>query len=141
MKEQKPPLFSNKVIVIIKILTACILWFAASLFFFMHARVFLDDFLSPLFFMPIFFFGGLILVLIYIGFLVGRIEDKRLFLADKYDIPYKIMFSALLIFMNIRSLFIEPYLNIPITIIVLSLVSGAATWLTPRLVENNNEEF
>ena len=132
---------TNKTIVIIKIVSACVMWFVSSLFFFANINILLDDitqlsWLSPL---PILFFLALLAVLAYIGFLAGRIEDKRLFLADKFDVWYKIIFSLVLIYINIRSVIVN--LEVPALILVLSVASGLVTWFTPRLQMHDNQEF
>ena len=137
----KKRLFSNKTIVIIKIVAACILFFACCLFFFGNMKSFGEDLknFNPF---PIIFFVGIIWICIYISNLVGKIEDKNLYLADRFDWLYKLVFTITILSMIVRSFFfIKPYLAVPTEIIILCIISGVLTLLTPKIVDNNNEEF
>lgn len=139
-KDSKKPLFTNKQIVLIKIGSACLLFFCCCLFFFQSMEMFWNDLKSfnPF---PIIFFAGLIFVCTYISILVGHINSKELFKAERLDLVYRIVFSITLIALVIRSFFAKPYLNVPIHIVVLAVVSGIITWITPRIVDNNNSDF
>ena len=137
----KKRLVGNKAIVIIKISTACLLFFACCLFFFENTGMFLRDLknFSPF---PIVFFAGLAWVCGYIANLVGKIEDRNLYLADRFDWLYKIIFTITILATVVRSfLFAKPYLNVPTVIVTLFVVSGIITLLTPKIIDNNNEEF
>lgn len=132
--------FSNHIIVFIKVACALLLLFATLFFLFDNAYDLGNDFRNwnPF---PLILLGGLSFVIGYIAFLISRLWDNTVFRADRLDILYKIIFSIVLISICIRSLFIEPYLNVPVHLIILSVVSGIATWVTPRIVDNNSEEF
>ena len=139
--QPKARFFSNKTIVIIKIIAACILFFACCLFFFGNMEMFADDLknFNPF---PIIFFAGIIWVCIYISNLVGKIEDKNLYLADRFDWLYKLVFTITILSMVVRSfLFAEPYLAVQTEIVILCIISGILTLMTPKIVDNNNEEF
>ena len=92
-------------------------------------------------FFPIVFFAGIILICLYIANLVGHIESKELYKADRYDLWYRIVFTITLLSLVIRSFFAPPYLNVPIPIVCLAVASGLITWLTPKIVDNDNNEF
>jgi hypothetical protein len=126
--------------VVAKLVIACAMLFTSSLFFFQNVNEFWYDLLdiNPF---PVIFFAGIIFVCIYIGFLVSRIEDNALHRADKFDLAYKIIFSLLMIYISIRSFFIEPYLEVDAIMISILIFCGVVNWCTPRLVDNDNEEF
>ena len=133
-------LFSNKAIVVIKIAAACILFFACCLFFFENTTMFYNDILSfnPF---PLVFFIGIFWVSFFIINLVSKIEDKNLYLADRLDWLYKVIFIITILSMVVRSMLEKPYLNVPIEIIVLGIISGVLTLITPKIVDNDNQEF
>ena len=135
----KKQLLGNKTIVLIKITTACILLLGCALFFFLNMQMFLDDFLSIRFAFPIVFFAGLIWVCIYIVNLAGHIDDKNLHHADRFDWLYKIVFILTVLSIVVRSILKDFGANWPI--IVICIVSGILTLITPRIVDNNNNEF
>jgi hypothetical protein len=133
-------LLGNKSIVVIKIATAALLFFACCLFFFQYMDLFWSDLKNWIPF-PIVFFAGLIWVCIYIGNLVAHIESRNLYLSDRYDWLYKIVFTVIILSMVVRSFFAKPYLQVPEMIIVLCIISGIITYLTPKIVDNSNDDF
>ena len=136
----KKRLLSNKAIVIVKLVAATLLFFACSLFFFDNIDMFLDDIINfnPF---PVLFFAGLLWISGYIINLVIKIEDKNLHLADRLDWLYKIIFIVTIMAILVRSFFFIQPLSVPIEIVVICILSGIMTLLTPRIVDNNNEEF
>lgn|GEM_PF-2182638 len=154
-KKKKQMGLSNKAIVIMKIICACFLLLVCGLFLFSQTRIdngegglrvvmmtyILWQDITSWNLMPILFFLAVLAICAYISFLVFRITYKNLYFADKFDILYKVVFSFVLLYICIRSLFVEPYLNVPLEIVVLALVSGLFNWLTPATVFNDSEEF
>lgn len=135
----KKPLLDNKTIVIIKIATACILLLGCSLFFFSDMGLFWDDLmrLSPF---PVVFFAGLVWICLYIVNLAGHIDDQDLYHADRHDLIYKIVFIVTVMSMVFRC-FVFASLAVPREITIICIVSGIITMFTPKIVDNNNEEF
>jgi len=141
--EPKKQKVTNKTIVLIKIGTACLLLLGCSLFFFANMSLFWDDlksFISVVFFFPIVFFVGLLWICIYIVNLAGHIDDKDLHHADRYDWLYKIVFITTVMSMVCRS-FIFYGLNVPAVITTICVISGLITLFTPKIMDNNNDEF
>ena len=116
--------------VILRIIMACVLLFVTSFFFFRNMSVFWDDLASfnPL---PIFFFAGIAAVCVYISFLVSRSEDKQFHRADKFDLPYRVLFTVLLLYVCIRDFLIYPY-DITPWLIIIACVAGVVNWLIPK---------
>jgi len=140
----------NKVIVIINISAACLLFFCCCFFFFQNIGMFWSDLTSYLFFFPVLYFAGVVLVCLYIAVLVGKLESRQLAHADRWDFWYRIVFTVTLIILILRSFLgdfksagsLLNYHNAAsIVIIVLAFVSGLVTWLTPKIKDNNNNEF
>ena len=91
---------------------------------------------------PVIFFAGIIFVCVHISILIAKIEDKNLYLADRFDWLYKLIFTITILSMIVRGfVFAQPYLNISTFIVTLCAVSGVVTLLTPRIVDNDNKEF
>lgn len=137
----KKRILSNKTIVLIKIATASILFFACSLFFFQNLDLFEKDFkaFAPF---PFVFFAGIIWICAYIANLVGHMEDKNLHLADRFDWLYKVVSTIVIVAIIVRCFFFEkPYLSVPVIIITLCVISAAMTFLTPKIIDNDNDEF
>jgi len=145
--QPKEPLFSNKTIVLIKIAAACLLLLGGSLFFFTYITpsqegkltLFEEDLqsLNPF---PLVFLAGLVWVIIYVINLAGHIDDQDLHLADRHDLLYKIVFIVTVMSMVFRC-FVFSNLNVPEAITAICLLSGVITLFTPKIVDNNNEEF
>jgi len=136
--QPKKQLLGNKAIVFIKIATACVLLLGCALFFFTSMSLFLSDFLSWRFAFPVVFFAGLIWICIYIVNLAGHIDKKTLYNADRFHWLYKIVFTITVLAIVLRTLFI---LRIPWPIVIICLISGVFTLFTPRIIDNNNDEF
>jgi len=147
-KDKKPKedrckrLFSNKMIIIVKISAACLLFFCCCFFFFQNLSTFLDDITSYMAFFPIIFFTGVILICIYIAVLVGTLDNKNAHLGDRYDLSYRIVFTITLLALTLRSFFAKPMLlNVPIPIIALAIFSGIITWALPKIRDNDSADF
>ena len=136
----------NKTIIIINIVAAFVLFFCCFFFFFQNMKMFLSDLKSYMAFFPILFFLGILMIFFYISLLVGKLENKKLSHADRFDIPYRIVFTCTLLMLVLRS-FLGDFngegtiLNVPIIIIVLAIASGLVTWMTPKIKDNDNNDF
>ena len=122
------------------------MFFCCCFFFIQNRKMFWHDITSYMAFFPVLFFAGILLVLTYISILVGKLDSKQISHADRYDIPYRIVFTCVLLMLVLRSFFGDfdgegTALNVPIAIIVLAIASGLATWLTPKIKDNDNGEF
>ena len=134
----KKQIFSNKTIVLIKIATACILLLGCSLFFFANLNLFWSDLkkFNPF---PVVFFAGLLWTCIYVVNLAGHIDNKDIHHADRYDWLYKIVFTVTVMSVVLRTFLGS--LNVPPAITIICIISGVMTLLTPKLLDNNNDEF
>jgi len=130
----------NKLIILDKLIIALVVLAGVSFFFLSNVDVMWDDLQSfnP---GPIFLLASIVFIIVYVGFLVARIEDKALHHGDKFDITYKFVMIFVFIYISLRSFFMQPYLNVPIPLIVIFLACGIMTFLTPRIVDNDNDEF
>jgi len=144
VKKQKKPLLSNKWILILKVASACVLLFISAFFFFQNLNIFWSDLRTanpPLFFIPVLFVICVILVCAYIIFLLFKVDDGKVYRADRFDIIYKIIYSFIVLLISVRSFFVEPYLEAPIVIVVISLIFGVANWMIPNLYYHDSEDF
>lgn len=134
----KKPLLSNKSIVIMKLVAAGLLFFSCSLFFFQHLEMFIQDLtnLNPFIFI---FFGGIIVVIVYGANLAGSIEEQKLYTSDRFDWIYKIVVTILVLATLMRRFLYN--LSVPIAITVFIVLSCLLVLITPRIVDNNNDEF
>ena len=136
----------NNNIIFINITAACVLLFCCCFFFFRNIAMFKHDITSYMAFSPILLFAGIIFICVYITILVTKLESQNILHADRLDLPYKIIFSLTLILLIVRS-FLGDFmgagtmLNVPVAIIVLAIISGLATWATPKIKDNNNPDF
>ena len=151
--QPKKALLSNKAIVFVKIAAACLLLLGGAMFFFVYitpfaadatsagknATLFEEDLknFSPF---PIVFLAGLIWICIYVVNLAGHIDDRDLYLADRHDMLYKVVFIVTVMSMVFRC-FIFSNLKVPEPIAAICIISGVITMFTPKIVDNNNEEF
>jgi len=102
-------------------------------------KLFWDDLRSVVFAFPIVFFVGLIWICIYIVHLAGHIDDKNLHHADRFDWLYRIVFSVTVIAIVVRTVFIQIFPPWPI--VTICIISGVLALITPKIVDNNNDEF
>ena len=143
---------SNKAIVIMKIISALGLLFSCCLYLFMNFGAFRDDFglnsAKPLgssanawyhLLFPILFILGVSFVIYYVGNMIIRVEAKQIWKADRWFVIYQIVFTGLLL-ITIWRWFLLDLSNalIPSVIMVLS---GILNLCTPKIVDNNNQDF
>ena len=115
-------------------------FFACSVFFWQNMEGILEDMLNVALF-PFVFFAGIIWIGGYIINLISKIESKKLYQADRLNTLYKIIFTIVVLSVVIRSFFFTfPYLSVSIEI-VFFVISGIITLFTPRIIDNNNDEF
>ena len=142
-RESKPRRWiSNKWIVVIKIFAACLLFVCCCYYFFRYLQDIWADItsLNPLrWLFVLIFIGGFVFVFVYIAHLVSHIEDKDLYRADRFDILYRIIFASTVLAISLRNFLTD--LSVPTVIIIIAIVSGVITIITPRIVDNNNQEF
>ena len=141
----------NNNIVLANIVSACLLLFCCCFFFFLDPKLFLNDITSYMIFSPIILALGVGFICFYIFKLTFNLDSNTSFVADRYDIWYKIIFTITLLTIMIRSFFgdfmcTDPschciQLNVPVPIIVFGIISGIITWCTPKIKDNNNTEF
>ena len=145
MRRQRKPWLSNKWILVLKVASACVLLFIVSFFIFQNLHTFWDDLSGVngwyLSLAIVVLLLALTAVCAYIVFLLIKIDDGKLYRADRFDIPFKILYSYLVLFVGARSFFIAPYLNVPIAIIVIGLVFGLFNWFVPRLYYHDSDDF
>jgi len=137
--QPKKQRLSNKTIVMMKIAAACVLLLGGALFFFSNMRLFWNDFLSWRFAFPIVFFVGLIWICAYIVNLAGHIDDKNLHHADRFDWLYKIVFTITVLAIILRGVLGQLFAD-PI-IAIICIISGLLALFTPKIIDNNNDEF
>ena len=142
IEPKRGPRFLNpRAVVIMKITVACIFLFISAFFFLANIDVFVDDILSWRAGLPIIFLLGIVVICVYISFLVNRIGDGTIFRAERLDLLFKLVFSIVIIYIPVRSIFMEPYMNLPTPLVVFAIVTGLANWLIPPVIINDSEEF
>jgi len=139
--QKKPILNRNKVIVFLKITAACLLLFCCLIFIFSHYKMFFNDFKTKYFLSPIVLISGTSFVCFYIIMLVFHLDGSAPYLAERFDLIYKIIFSLTFVMLVIRSTLASPILNAPLEIVIPAIFSGLLTWFTPPIRDNNNTEF
>ena len=123
--------------------------------------MFLKDITSYMAFAPILLLLGTLFICFYIMMLVFYLfEAKTAWLADRFDLAYKIVFSLTLILLIVRS-FLGDFmcadgdycgmygppchnpqtLSVPVPIIIAAILSGLVNWLIPKIKDNDNTEF
>jgi len=153
----------NNVIVLLNLLTACALLFCVFFFFFSNLRMFLKDITSYMAFSPVILLLGILFVCFYIMALVFYLfEAKTVWLADRFDLAYKIVFSVTLVMLIVR-LFMGDFMCVDgyycgvygdpchsprtgiehelIPIVVIAILSGLVNWFIPKIKDNDNTEF
>jgi hypothetical protein len=136
---------SNKAIVNLKLFSACLLLFSCCLFFFQNTKAFeqdlgLND--NPISFnivFPVIFFAGIFFIVVYMANMLIRLESKTLWKADRLYILYQVVFFAVLVVVILRWFFLE--MSNFVFPSLMMIVSGIMTLVTPKIVDNNNDEF
>ena len=149
MKKAPAPLSRNAKIVLAKIGATCVLLFCCSFFIFQNAKSIGEDFrlfkatnLTLLFLIAL----GVIFICYYIMQLVFNLESNTTHIADRFDLIYKIVFSATLMTLILRSffgdfLYQDARINAFTIVILLGIASGIITWCLPKIRDNDNTEF
>ena len=78
--------------------------------------------------------------------LITNFENGNISHADRFDLPYRIIFSLTLVLLVLRSFFGDfmgggTNLNVSFEIIIPAILSGFITWLTPKIRDNDNPDF
>ena len=143
---------SNKAIVIMKIISALGLLFSCCLYLFMNFGAFKKDFglksSAPLgsadnpwyhLLFPVLFILGVCFVVYYVGNMIIRVEAKQMWKADHLFILYQIVFTGLLL-ITIWRWFLVDLSNAMLPSIIM-ILSGVLNLCTPRIIDNNNQDF
>lgn len=143
---------SNKVIVILKIISALGLLFACCLYFFVNFGTFKKDFGldadAPLgsaqnpwynLLFPILFLLGICFIIYYVGNMIVRVEAKQIWKADRLFVLYQIVFTGLML-ITIWRWFLVDLTNAMLPSIIM-IIAGIMNLFIPRIVDNNNSDF
>ncbi len=143
---------SNKAIVIMKIISALGLLFSCCLYLFINFNTFKRDFgldqSAPLgsaenpwyrLVFPILLILGFCFVIYYVGNMIIRVESKQIWKADNMFILYQIVFTCLLL-VTIWRWFLVNLSNALLPSIIM-IISGILNLCTPKIVDNNNQDF
>ena len=136
----------NNTIVLFNLVSACMLLFCVFFFFFSNMQVFLDDITGYMFFSPLLLLLGALFVCFYITMLIFYLfESKTVWLADRFDLPYKIICSVILLLLIIRAFllgyFTESALLFLPPFVIIAILSGIITWVLPKIKDNDNTDF
>lgn len=136
---------SNKAIVIMKIISALGLIFSICLYLFMNFGSFKNDLgfgpegVTYRLVFPILLMLGFSFVVYYVGNMIIRVETKQIWKADNMFILYQIVFNGLLL-VTIWRWFLLNLSNAMIPSIIM-ILSGILNLCTPKIVDNNNQDF
>ena len=138
-------LISNKAIVIMKIISALGLIFSICLYLFMNFGSFKNDLgfgpegVTYRLVFPILLMLGFSFVVYYVGNMIIRVETKQIWKADNMFILYQIVFNGLLL-VTIWRWFLLNLSNAMIPSMIM-ILSGILNLCTPKIVDNNNQDF
>ena len=143
---------SNKAIVIMKIISALGLLFSCCLYLFLNFNAFKRDLgwdkTAPLgsaanpwyhLVFPVLFMLGCCFIIYYVGNMIIRVEAKQIWKADNMFILYQIVFNGLLL-VTIWRWFLLNLSNAMIPSMIM-ILSGILNLCTPKIVDNNNQDF
>ncbi|MBS7401632.1 MAG: hypothetical protein KIG16_03920 [Eubacteriales bacterium] len=136
---------SNKAIVIMKIISALGLIFSICLYLFMNFGSFKNDLgfgpegVTYRLVFPILLMLGFSFVVYYVGNMIIRVETKQIWKADNMFILYQIVFNGLLL-VTIWRWFLLNLSNAMIPSMIM-ILSGILNLCTPKIVDNNNQDF
>lgn len=149
---QRKRRISNKAIVIMKIISALGLLFSCCLYLFMNFSSFKNDLGlnsdAPLgssenswyhLMFPILFILGFCFVVYYVGNMIIRIEAKQMWKADHLFVLYQIVFTGLLL-ITIWRWFLLDLTNALIPSVIM-IMAGVLNLCTPKIIDNNNQDF
>lgn len=136
---------SNQAIVIMKIISALGLIFSICLYLFMNFGSFKNDLgfgpegVTYRLIFPILLMLGFSFVVYYVGNMIIRVETKQIWKADNMFILYQIVFNGLLL-VTIWRWFLLNLSNAMIPSMIM-ILSGILNLCTPKIVDNNNQDF
>ena len=143
---------SNKAIVIMKIISALGLLFSCCLYLFMNFAAFKSDLglnsKTPLgssanpwyhLMFPVLLILGFCFVTYYVGNMIIRVEAKQIWKADHLFILYQVVFTGLLLITIWRWFLLD--LSNALFPSVIMIISGTLNLLTPKIIDNNNQDF
>ena len=143
---------SNRAIVIMKIISALGLLFSCCLYLFLNFAAFKADLgldrTAPLgsatnpwyhLVFPVALILGVCFVTYYVGNMIIRIEAKQIWKADNLFVLYQIVFTGLLLITIWRWFLLD--LTNAVLPSVLMIISGTLNLCTPKIIDNNNQDF
>lgn len=143
---------SNKAIVIMKIISALGLLFSCCLYLFMNFGSFKRDLgldqQAPLgsagnpwyhLVFPVLLMLGFSFVIYYVGNMIIRVEAKQIWKADNMFILYQVVFTGLLLVTIWRWFLVD--LSNALAPSIVMIISGILNLCTPKIIDNNNEDF
>ncbi len=143
---------SNKAIVIMKIISALGLLFSCCLYLFMNFNAFKRDLgldaeaplgsaVNPWYHImfPILLMIGFCFVIYYVGNMIIRVEAKQIWKADNLFLIYQLVFTGLLLITIWRWFLID--LSNALFPSVVMIISGILNLCTPKIIDNNNQDF
>ena len=143
---------SNKASVIMKIISALGLLFACCLYLFMNSSAFKRDLgldaSAPLgsaenpwynLLFPILLMLGFSFIIYYVGNMILRVQAKQVWKADRLFILYQMVFTGLLL-ITIWRWFLLDFTNAVFPSVIM-IASGVLNLCTPKIIDNNNQDF
>lgn len=143
---------SNKAIVIMKIISALGLLFSCCLYLFMNFDSFKQDLglnsAIPLgsvenpwyhLIFPVLLMLGFCFIVYYVGNMIIRVEAKQIWKADNFFVLYQIVFTGLLLITIWRWFLLD--LSNAVFPSVVMILSGILNLCTPKIIDNNNQDF
>ena len=128
-----------------KIISALGLIFSICLYLFMNFGSFKNDLgfgpegVTYRLVFPILLMLGFSFVVYYVGNMIIRVETKQIWKADNMFILYQIVFNGLLL-VTIWRWFLLNLSNAMIPSMIM-ILSGILNLCTPKIVDNNNQDF
>ena len=88
---------------------------------------------------PIVFIFGVAFIVTYVTNMVIRFESKTVWKADRMYVVYQIVYVAVMAVVIWRWFLVS--LTNPLYPSIILIIAGIITLLTPKIVDNNNDEF
>lgn len=88
---------------------------------------------------PIIFVLGVVFIITYVTNMVVRFESKTVWKADRMYIMYQIVYVAVMAVMIWRWFLVDMSNSLYPSAIM--IIAGIITLLTPKIIDNNNDEF
>ena len=82
---------------------------------------------------------GCCFIIYYVGNMIIRVEAKQIWKADNMFILYQIVFTGLLLITIWRWFLVD--LSNALAPSVVMIISGVLNLCTPKIVDNNNQDF